>query len=248
MGGSGGSAGTGGGLGGFGGSGGAAGESGAGGLGGAGGVGDQCVEDNCCPIVESLTASPATVPSGQTTTSVFVAADDLDDFPAPLRTELSAATGVFDDRFATATTFTCGAAGNVEICVRANDGDPGCNVTSCITVRCPDDIPDNLCPQLFVINAIPRVIPDGETSTMVETRAQDTDGLPFPLTLTLNALWGSFENTENIQQPNNVVAQNATYICDRPGPVEICVDATDSACTKTLCDRVTCPATIPVPP
>jgi hypothetical protein len=31
-------------------------------------------------------------------------------------------------------------------------------------------------------------------------------------------------------------------ICDRPGRVEICVDATDGACTKTLCDNVICPA------
>ena len=90
--------------------------------------------------------------------------------------------------------------------------------------------------------------PEGETSTRVETRGQDTDGLPMPLTLTLNALWGSFENTENIQEPFNVVAQNATYICDRPGPVEVCVDATDGACTKTLCDNLICPDDIPNPP
>ena len=100
---------------------------------------------------------------------------------------------------------------------------------------------------LFVINPIPRNIPLGETTTMVETRARDLDG-PFPLVLTLRALWGSFENTVNIQEPNNVVAQNATYICDRPGEVEICVDATDGACLKTLCDDVTCPVDTPAPP
>ncbi len=99
----------------------------------------------------------------------------------------------------------------------------------------------NICPRLFIINAIPSTIRPGNTTTMIETRGQDTDGLPLPLVLTLSALWGSFENTENLQLPNNVVAQNATYICDRPGPVEICVDATDGACTQTLCTNVTCP-------
>jgi hypothetical protein len=101
---------------------------------------------------------------------------------------------------------------------------------------------------LFVINGVPRIIPEGETSTRVETRGQDTDGLPVPLVLTLNALWGSFENTINIPEPNNVVAQNATYVCDRPGDVEVCVDATDGACVKTLCDNIVCPDDIPVPP
>jgi hypothetical protein len=203
--------------------------------------------ENTCPIIESLTVDPSVVPIGETTTDVAVDATDPDAFPVPMRIEWTSDTGVFGDRFASETTFTCGDQGDVEICVKANDGDPECDVTSCTTVRCPDDIPANLCPQLFVINSIPRVVPDGQTSTAVETRGQDTDGLPFPLTLTLNALWGSFENTENMQAPNNVVFQNATYICDRPGRVELCVDATDGFCTKTLCDNVTCPDTIAPP-
>ena len=117
-----------------------------------------------------------------------------------------------------------------------------------MTLQCPSEIPPNVCPQLFVINSIPRVIPEGQSSTLVETRGQDTDGLPLPLALTLSALWGSLENTDNIQEPLNVVAQNATYICDRPGPVEVCVDATDGACTKTLCDYIVCPDDIATPP
>ncbi len=204
--------------------------------------------ENTCPIIESLTATPMTIPLGETTTEIAVSATDPDDFPVPIRTELSADTGVFGDRFASNTTFTCGDAGPVEICVKANDGDPACDETQCMTVQCPSDIPANVCPMLFVINGVPRVIPEGQNSTSIETRAQDTDGLPFPLTLTLQSLWGSFENTENIQQPNNVVAQDATYVCDRPGGVEVCVDATDGACTKTLCDNVVCPDDIPTPP
>jgi len=204
--------------------------------------------ENTCPIIESISANPTEVPLGETTTEVQVEAVDPDDFPVPLRIEWSAETGVFEDRFASETTFTCGDSGPVQLCVRANDGDPECNETSCLTVQCPSDIPANICPQLFVINGVPRVIREGETSTLVQTRGQDTDGLPFPLTLTLNALWGRFENTENIQEPFNVVAQNATYVCDRPGPVEICVDATDGACVKTLCDNLICPEDIPTPP
>ena len=203
--------------------------------------------ENTCPIIESLTATPSTIPPGETSTEVVVQATDPDDFPVPLRTELSADTGVFEDRFASSTTFTCGAVGDVDICVKANDGDPECDVSQCTKVECPSDIPANVCPMLFVINGIPRVIPEGETTTRIETRAQDTDGLPNPLTLTLSALWGSFENTDNIQQPNNVVSQDAIYVCDRPGLAEVCVDATDGQCTKTLCDNVVCPDDIPPP-
>jgi len=203
--------------------------------------------ENTCPIIKSVTANPMEVPSGETMTTVRVDATDPDNYPMPLRAEWSSETGVFGDRFATETTFTCGAPGPVEICVKANDGDPECIETSCTTVQCPTEIPTNLCPMLFVINGVPRVIADGETSTFVQTRGQDTDGLPLPLTLTLSALWGSFENTDNIQQPFNVVEQNASYICDRPGLVEVCVDATDGACTKTLCDSLVCPDDTPTP-
>jgi hypothetical protein len=204
--------------------------------------------ENTCPIIEALTATPMLIPPGETMTTVRVDAMDPDEFPVPLRIELRSETGVFDDRFASETTFTCGASGPVEICAKANDGDRNCDEESCITVQCPSDIPTNICPQLFIINGIPRVIPEGETSTLVQTRGQDNDGLPQPLTLTLSALWGTFENTENIQKPFHVVEVNATYICDRPGPVEVCVDATDGACTKTQCDNLTCPDDIPTPP
>jgi hypothetical protein len=205
--------------------------------------------DNTCPIIASLTATPTEVPLlSDPTTTIRVDATDPDDFPVPLRIELSSETGVFDDRFASETTFTCGDSGPVQICAKASDGDLDCNETSCITVQCPSGLPANLCPQLFIINGVPRVIAEGDTSTLVQTRGQDTDGLPLPLKLTLNALWGSFESTDNIQEPLNVVVQNATYVCDRPGPVEVCVDATDGACTKTLCDNLVCPADIPTPP
>jgi hypothetical protein len=206
-------------------------------------------QENTCPIIEDFTADPNPVPAGEETTTVIVDAIDPDEFPEPLETTFSSATGAFEEPHASQTTFRCGEPGPVEICVDASDGDPTCDdEPRCLTVQCPSDIRPNLCPMLFVINAFPREIPPGETTTSVETRGQDTDGLPLPLVLTLNSLWGSFESTGNIQEPNNVVAQNATYVCDRPGEVEICVDATDGACVKTLCDNIVCPDTIPVPP
>jgi len=81
-------------------------------------------------------------------TNVRVDATDPDDFPVPLRTELTSETGVFADHFASETTFACGAPGPVEICVRANDGDPECDERSCTTVQCPSEIRENLCPML----------------------------------------------------------------------------------------------------
>jgi hypothetical protein len=212
----------------------------------------QCPGDsleNTCPIIKDFTATPNPIPAGEETTTVFIDAIDPDESPEPLRTELSSATGAFEDRYASETTFRCGESGPVEICVEASDGDPTCDEEKrCLTVQCPSDIRPNLCPMLFVINGVPRQIPPGETTTTVETRAQDTDGLPLPLVLTLNSLWGSFENTGNVQEGHNVVAQNATYVCDRPGDVEVCVDASDGACVKTLCDNIVCPDDIPIPP
>jgi hypothetical protein len=204
--------------------------------------------ENTCPIIETFTADPNPIPAGEDTTTVRVDAMDPDDFPQPLRTEFNSTGGAFKDRLASETTFVCGEPGPVEICVDVTDGAPECVENRCITVQCPSTVVVNLCPMLFVINAIPRTIPLGETTTAIETRGQDNDGLPFPLVLTLRALWGTLENVTNIHEPNNVVAQNATYICDRPGQVEICVDATDGACEKTQCDIVTCPADVPTSP
>jgi len=202
--------------------------------------------ENTCPVIRDFTANPTAIPAGDTDTLIVVDASDPDG--DRVFTRLNGETGVFEDREASETTFTCGDSGPVELCVDVTDGNPECEETRCITVQCPSTIAPNLCPQLFVLNAVPSVIPPGQTTTSVQTRGQDNDGLPQPLVLTLDALWGSFENTENIPRETNVVAQDATYICDRPGFVELCVVATDGACTKTLCRSVACPDDIPTPP
>jgi hypothetical protein len=92
--------------------------------------------------------------------------------------------------------------------------------------------PDNLCPKFFVLNAIPSNIPMGQSTTDVEVRAEDPDDGPLPLVTTLYALSGSFDD---------VHASNAVYTCDDPGLIEICADASDGACVKTLCIDVRCP-------
>ncbi len=204
-------------------------------------------DGNVCPVIGDLSAHPQIVAEGETDTTIRVHARDPDHFPRQLSTRLSAASGVFQNRTATETKFTCGLAGPVDICVDVTDGDTQCDGRRCITVYCPLNTPVNQCPNLFVINSIPTVIPAGQTTTRIQTRGQDNDGIPLALTLSLRAPWGTITNDENIQEPQNVVAQNAIYVCDRPGRVEICVDASDGACMKTLCRTVTCPADIPIP-
>ena len=218
--------------------------------------------ENTCPIIESVSADPNPIPRGMDSSIVVVTALDPDEFPESLGIEWTSDGGGFLDPNAPETTFTCGEAGPVEVCVEVSDGDPSClelpDAKRCITIQCPGDVIPNVCPNLNVINFNPSsTIAPGSNWTNVQTRGWDTDRRPFPLMLTLSALWGSFEDTENMTCPeitpdcpqsDNVVFQNAIYICDRPGEVELCVDATDGACTKTLCANVVCPDDTPTPP
>jgi cysteine-rich repeat protein len=115
----------------------------------------------------------------------------------------------------------------------------------------------NECPKLFDLTAHPYVIPDGETSTLVQVVARDLDGTcgdncdpqsctdanppvctpgPDPgLTTTLSALVGTFDD------PNGALT---TYHCDPafPGPIEICVVVSDGDldCDKSACIAVDC--------
>lgn len=219
-------------------------------------------QENTCPIISSMSADPNPIPRRQDSSTVVVSAFDPDEFPEHLSIEWTSGGGGFQDPDAAETTFRCGEAGDVEVCVEVSDGDADClelpDAKSCMTIKCPGDVLPNVCPNLNVINLSPSaIIEPGTNWTTVQTRGWDTDRKPFPLTLTLSSLWGRFENTENMNCPEitlecpnspNVVFQDATYICDRPGEDEICVDATDGDCTKTLCTNVVCPDDIPVDP
>ena len=186
--------------------------------------------DNICPVIVDLTSTPSVIPLNERESIVTVDAFDPDMQPEPLMTTLTASTGTFDDPKASTTLYRCGAPGQAQICVRASDGD--CDKDRCITVQCPSTIPDNICPRLFVVNALPSDIPAGTSWTEVQVRAQDTDGGPFPITTTFSAVAGFFED---------VHAADTLYHCRRSGLIEICADATDGACTKTLCTDVLCP-------
>ena len=188
--------------------------------------------DNICPVIRDLTATPSVVPPNERQSLIEVDAIDPDEQPDPLYTILSASSGTFDDRNASSTLFTCGAPGATEITVRATDGDRDCDQNRTITVQCPSTVNDNLCPKLYVINAIPTTIPEGRNWTEVQTRAEDFDDGPLALTTTFFAIRGTFDD------PN---AENTVYRCERSGLQEICVDAHDGACVKTLCMDVWCP-------
>ena len=196
----------------------------------------QCpgpIPDNVCPVIRDLTSTPKIIPPGLDQALITVDAFDPDAVnPEPLVTTLSASLGVFGDKNADETLYTCGSPGPAEICVKASDGDRNCDKDRCITVQCPSTVPDNFCPKLYVINAIPSTIPEGQTSTEVFNQAEDNDGGPLPLVTTFRALRGIFDN------PN---ASQTIYRCERSGLNEICVDASDGACEKTLCMDVTCP-------
>jgi hypothetical protein len=195
----------------------------------------QCpgpLPDNVCPVIRDLTATPIEIPPNERQSLIEVDAVDPDEKPGPLMTKLSASAGTFEDRDAATTLFTCGAPGPTEICVEVSDGDRPCNKERCITVQCPSTVPDNFCPKLYVLNALPSTIPAGETSTEIQVRAEDNDDGPLPLTTTLYSSRGIFDN---------VNAENTVYHCERSGLNEICVDATDGACVKTRCTDVICP-------
>jgi len=197
----------------------------------------QCpgpIPDNVCPVIADLTSTPKIIPPGLNQSLIEVDAFDPDAVnPEPLVTTLSASLGVFADKNADETIFTCGSPGPAEICVKASDGDRDCDKDRCITVQCPGTVPDNICPRLFTINAIPtNTIADGKNWTEVQVRADDPDLGPLPLVTRLRALRGTFDDENDA---------NTIYRCERAGLMEICADATDGACEKTLCMDVICP-------
>ena len=153
-GGDGGSAGAGGGAGGSAGVAGSGGMAGAGGIGGggsggfagAGGIGSGGVGgfggSNVCPVIWELTSTPNAIPTGLDQSRIEVDAFDPDAInPEPLVTTLSASSGVFADKNARETIYTCGSPGPAEICVKASDGDRDCDQDRCITVQCPSAPP-----------------------------------------------------------------------------------------------------------
>jgi len=116
----------------------------------------------------------------------------------------------------------------------------------------------NECPKIFNFSAQPNIVPAGQTSTLIQTIAQDLDGTcgancdpqtcdtanppnctPGPdngLSTQLSAFVGTFDDPS---------ASLTNYHCDPafPGPVEVCVTASDGDldCDKKQCIQVVCP-------
>jgi cysteine-rich repeat protein len=116
----------------------------------------------------------------------------------------------------------------------------------------------NQCPKIFSFSAQPNVVPKGQSSTLIQTLALDLDGTcgnncdpqtcdtanppnctPGPdngFATQLDAFVGTFDDP---------TASLTTYHCDPyfPGPIEICVNATDGDldCDKNQCIAVVCP-------
>jgi cysteine-rich repeat protein len=116
----------------------------------------------------------------------------------------------------------------------------------------------NECPKIFNLAAIPRVIPNGQSSALIQTLALDLDGTcgsncnpqtcddanppvctPGPdngFVTTLDAFVGTFDD------PSSTLT---TYHCDPwfPGLIEICTNVSDGDldCDKERCTSLVCP-------
>jgi hypothetical protein len=198
----------------------------------------------------TVDAEPQNIPPGTDTTTVFVAFTNPDpDNGRPVITRLRAESGTFDDRFADVATYTCAhdVIGPVELCVDATYGPAAdssenapdeCLETDCITVICPEV--RNVCPDISSLTAIPEVIPEGETSALVQVIAEDPDDNPERLVTRLTAEHGTFVDP---------YADQSVYTCDPEagGEIAVCAVASDGdeTCDQKLCITVECPGPPP---
>ncbi len=202
-----------------------------------------------CPV-PTVDAEPQNIPPGTDTTTVFVAFTNPDpDNGRPVITRLRAQSGTFEDRLADVATYTCAhdVIGPVELCVDATYGPAAdssenapdeCLETDCVTVVCPEV--RNVCPDISSLTAIPEVIPEGETSALVQVIAEDPDDNPERLVTRLTAEHGTFVDP---------YASQSVYTCDPEagGEIAICAVASDGdeTCDQKLCITVECPGPPP---
>ena len=221
-----------------------------------------------CPT-PTVDAEPQSIPPGTDATTVFVAFTNPNpDNGRPVLTKLYAESGTFADPLAEVTTYTCAhdVIGPVQLCVDATYGPAEdstengsiqasynylrrphvvlpnadeCLETDCITVVCPEV--RNVCPDIESLTAIPMLIPQGETSSLIQVIAEDPDNNPEePLWTMLTAEAGTFADP---------TAMNTVYTCDPEvgGEVAICVVASDGdeTCDQELCITVECPGPAP---
>ncbi|HVZ74968.1 MAG TPA: hypothetical protein VHJ20_21450 [Polyangia bacterium] len=101
------------------------------------GIAAVTADVNTCPIIDSLSASPAEVYVGS---SIQLVAEtrDPDNGPSPLSATWAASSGTLTNLSTSGATFTCTAAGTFTIGLRVTDGTPGtkCPDTATISVTC----------------------------------------------------------------------------------------------------------------
>jgi hypothetical protein len=90
---------------------------------------------NSCPVIDGVSANPASVAVGGTM-ALGVMAHDPDSGPAVLTYQWLASSGTLSGDTTSSPTFTCTQPGPVTITVAPSDGDPGCGVSLPFTVAC----------------------------------------------------------------------------------------------------------------
>jgi hypothetical protein len=90
---------------------------------------------NSCPVIDGVSANPASALVGQTM-ALGVMAHDPDSGPAVLTYTWSSSSGTLTGGTTAAPSFTCTQPGTVTITAAASDGDPGCGVNLPFTVAC----------------------------------------------------------------------------------------------------------------
>ena len=90
---------------------------------------------NSCPVIDGVSANPASVAVGGTM-ALGVSAHDPDSGPAVLTYQWTASSGTLSGGTTSSPTFTCTQAGTVTITVAPSDGDSSCGVNLPFTVAC----------------------------------------------------------------------------------------------------------------
>ncbi len=90
---------------------------------------------NSCPVIDGVSANPASANVGQAM-ALGMTAHDPDSGPAVLTYNWSSGSGSLTGSTTATPTFTCTQAGSVTITAAVSDGDPGCGVNLPFTVTC----------------------------------------------------------------------------------------------------------------
>jgi hypothetical protein len=101
------------------------------------GIASVSATTSVCPVIDSLSVTPAEVYLGASM-QLTLAAHDADNGPSPLTATWSATSGMLTNQSTTGATFTCTAAGPAVVSVSVDDGTPNmqCVDTSSVNVVC----------------------------------------------------------------------------------------------------------------